>query len=140
MIQAVDPSLARHWALQHAIALAQAARQRAKRPEVIAKAENYLAGLQEVHQRILRMESELATLQPSAPTRGADDNPFKAYVYPSDRGPVQTYHCAADDRLRAVPTFDAAQCAAALRVPGLQAAVRKAVERRLRRLQRGATE
>lgn len=70
--------------------------------------------------------------QPHVP-EGAD-HPFAAYTYPSDAGPVQTYHCAVDDRLRVVPKLTAAQCEAALRMPDLQVTVRKAVERRLRAL------
>lgn len=80
----------------------------------------------------LRASGAPVTQQPEA------DNPFKAHTYLSDNGPVQTYHCAADDRLRALASFDQAQCEAALRVPGLQAVVRNALERRLRRLTRDA--
>lgn len=61
-------------------------------------------------------------------------HPFVAGSYMSDNGPVQTYHVAADDRLRLVPKLTAEQCAAALRMPDLQIVVRRAVERRQRAL------
>lgn len=41
---------------------------------------------------------------------------------------------AAADRIRAVQRFDRAQCEAALELRGLQATVRRAVERRLKQL------
>jgi len=46
--------------------------------------------------------------------------------------PVSTL--SADDRCRAVANFDQSECLSALLVPGLQASVRKAIDRRLRRL------
>lgn len=81
---------------------------------------------------------ELVTLRASTTPFPETDNPFKAFTYPSDHGPVQTYHCAADDRLRALASFDQAQCEAALRLPGLQAVVRNTLERRLRKLAKDA--
>lgn len=84
---------------------------------------------------------ELATLRasttPSTPPPETD-NPFKSFTYQSDHGPVQTYHCDADGRLRVLASFDKAQCEAGLLVPGLQAVVRNALERRLRKLARDA--
>ena len=46
------------------------------------------------------------------------------------------YRVSADDRLSVVPGFDLAQCRAALALPDLQRAVRLAVERRKRALER----
>lgn len=57
-------------------------------------------------------------------------NPFKAGVHSG----VQTYHCVAEDRIRAAAWFDRAQCDAALKLPGLQKTVAAAVQRRLRYL------
>jgi len=42
---------------------------------------------------------------------------------------------SADERIRMVQTFDAAQCRAALALPDLQKTVRLALERRLRRVE-----
>lgn len=62
-------------------------------------------------------------------------NPFKAGVHSG----VQTYHCVAEDRIRAAVWFDRAQCDAALKLPGLQKTVAAAVQRRLRYLDKVAT-
>ena len=59
-------------------------------------------------------------------------HPFAASSYMSDNGPVQTYVVDADQRLARVAKFNASDCAIALQVPGLQAVVRKAIERRQR--------
>jgi len=56
-------------------------------------------------------------------------NPF---LCPALGPGVQTVDAAS--RIEACKTFDAAQCRAALKVSGLQATVRQAIERRLRRL------
>ncbi len=80
---------------------------------------------------------ELQRLRGATTPQPEDENPFKAFTYMSDNGLVQTFYRAADDRLRVVPTFDAAQCASALLVPGLQIVVRKAIERRQLALMRG---
>lgn len=84
---------------------------------------------------------EVEKLRASAAPVNAQEhggNPFTAYTYQSDHGPVQTYHCDADGRLRVLASFDKAQCEAGLLVPGLQAVVRNALERRLRKLARDA--
>ena len=60
------------------------------------------------------------------------NDPFKAGCY----GGAQTFHVAAEDRIRAVEYFDRRQCAAALQVPGVQKTVAAAVQRRLRYLDR----
>ena len=57
-------------------------------------------------------------------------NPFMAGVH----GGIQTYHCVAEDRIRAVARFDRAQCEAALKLTGLQKTVEAAVRRRMRHL------
>lgn len=124
----------------------QAARKGAKDPKrqarleaaAITAAEEY-AAIEAAADAFADALDELATLRASTTPTPETDNPFKAFTYPSDNGPVQTYHCAADDRLRALVNFDQAQCEAALRVPGLQASVRNAIERRLRKLTREAT-
>lgn len=120
-------------ALQHAITDAAAAARRARKPEAIDSAKRQWRLLTEVQDYIDALEDRLAAATPgtAAPPAGAD-HPFAASTYMSDKGPVQTYHLAVDDRLRVVPTLTAEQCAVALRVPDLQAAVRKALERRLR--------
>lgn len=123
-------------ALNSAIAEAKRAALRAKKPEASAKAETRWHALLDLHDYIRELEIQIEAASPHQPET---DNPFKAFTYPSDNGPVQTYHCAADDRLRALANFDQAQCEAALRVPGLQASVRNALERRLRKLTREAT-
>lgn len=60
----------------------------------------------------------------------ADINPFRAGVY----NDVQMYHQTADDRVRAVASFDRAECEAALQLPNLQKTVVTAVQHRLRSL------
>ena len=62
-------------------------------------------------------------------------NPFKAGVHSG----VQTYHCVAEDRIRAAAWFDRAQCEAALKLPGLQKTVAAAVQRRLHHFDKVAT-
>jgi hypothetical protein len=56
-------------------------------------------------------------------------NPFSSPNF--GRG-VQTV--AAADRIEMVKKFDASQCRAALKLPDLQATVRQAVERRLKKV------
>lgn len=60
------------------------------------------------------------------------DNPFARGIYSGHR----TYTVTADDRVRAVREFDRAQCLAALHVDDLQATVRRAIDQRLRALDR----
>jgi hypothetical protein len=57
------------------------------------------------------------------------DSPFKC---------TYGYWVDAESRLACVKDFDAAQCRAALKVYGLQKSVRLAIERRLRKLAKGA--
>lgn len=59
-------------------------------------------------------------------------NPFSC---PNLGRGVQTV--AAADRMELVKKFDASQCRAALKLPDLQATVRQAIERRLKRLEAG---
>ena len=75
---------------------------------------------------------------PAAAVPIGADHPFAASAYMSDNGPVQTYVVDAEQRLARVPTMTAEQCASALQVPGLQAVVRKAIERRQRALAKGS--
>lgn len=125
-------------ALWDAISDAQAAQKRARNPVAIERAALRAKRLHAVMGYIEQLEDKLASLQGSnAPAEGAD-HPFAAFTYMSDSGPVQTYYTAADDRLRVVPNLDATKCEAALRVPGLQAVVKNALERRLRLLAKGA--
>jgi hypothetical protein len=63
----------------------------------------------------------------------ATENPFKGPRY----GEIQTYTLAAEDRVARVKRFDRRQCLAALALPDLQKTVARAVERRLRQLERG---
>lgn len=109
---------------------------RAKKPAAAAKADALWHDLLDLQDYILELERALEAQ--TGPQGETGDNPFKAFTYPSDHGPVQAYHCAADDRLRALASFDQAQCEAALRLPGLQAVVRNALERRLRKLAKDA--
>lgn len=53
-------------------------------------------------------------------------NPFAYYM-----GDIPVQTCDADGRLSAIKDFSAAQLRAALKVPGLQKAVKRAIERRL---------
>ena len=64
-----------------------------------------------------------------------DNNPFKAGVHNG----VQTYHCVAEDRMRAATWFDRAQCEEALKLPGLQKTVAAFIQRRLRHFDRVVT-
>ncbi|WP_447936913.1 hypothetical protein [Thermomonas fusca] len=122
-------------ALQRAITGAAAATRRARKPEAIDSAKRQWRLLTEVQDYIGTLEARLAAATPAASAAPAGaEHPFAAFTYMSDNGPVQTYHLGADDRLRVVPTLTAEQCAAALRMPDLQVAVRKAVERRQRTL------
>lgn len=62
---------------------------------------------------------------------------FAGSVYLIDGKPFQSYHCAADDRLRCVANCtDVATLRAALGAEGLQKSVRDAIERKIRRLER----
>ena len=61
------------------------------------------------------------------------EHPFKGPNYSGH----QTYVMTANDRITRVKSFDRMQCLAALAMPNLQATVTKAVERRLRQLERG---
>lgn len=63
-----------------------------------------------------------------------DDNPFAAGVYCGH----QTYVTSVDERVAWARTFDRAQCEAALRLPDLQKTVLRAVQIRLRALDRAA--
>lgn len=60
-------------------------------------------------------------------------NPFLAATYEGR----EFYDIVAEDRIRRVKHFDRAQCLAALALPDLQKTVARAVERRLRQLERG---
>ncbi len=124
-----------HTALNNAIKDAKAAHERAKNPTASTRWEERWHDLLDVRDHIHDLERQIEAATPRQPEA---HNPFKAHAYISDNGPVQTYHCAADDRLRALASFDQAQCEAALQLPGLQAVVRNALERRLRRLARDA--
>lgn len=125
-------------ALERAIANAYATSRRPNKTPAIAAAHRQWLLLQDIRRHIESLEQRLAATEQAEPPPQGADHPFAAYTYPSDHGPVQTYHLAAEDRLRAVRTLDARQCEAALRLPGLQVTVRKALERRLRHLQREA--
>lgn len=65
----------------------------------------------------------------------ATPHPFLAATYEGR----QFYDVVAEDRIRRVKHFDRAQCLAALALPDLQKTVARAVERRLRQLERGLT-
>lgn len=58
--------------------------------------------------------------------------PFQTRTYEGE--PIG--HVGTVDRMRAAQSFDARQCRQALAMPHLQTAVRTAVERRLRRLEK----
>lgn len=62
------------------------------------------------------------------------NHPFAAGVYNG----VQTYVCSVDERVARARSFDRAQCEAALRLPDLQKTVLRAVQTRLRQLDRAA--
>lgn len=59
-------------------------------------------------------------------------NPFYSGTYNGH----DCYCMSADDRLKRVADFDLATCIVALELSGLQSTVRKAIERRIRKLQR----
>ena len=60
---------------------------------------------------------------------------FKGPLYDTPRGPLQTYHCTAGDRIDIVKhSTDRAALEDALRVPDLQKSVADAIHRRLRNL------
>ncbi len=60
-------------------------------------------------------------------------NPFETgQIYNGHR----LQHCDAQDRIACVKEFDADQCRAALALPDLQKAVRTAIERRVRALEK----
>lgn len=61
------------------------------------------------------------------------DNPFFA----GESGGRKTYVMTVDDRMSRVRHFDRKQCLAALALPDLQKTVSRAVERRLRQIERG---
>lgn len=122
-----------HTALNNAIKDAKASHERAKNPTAATRWEERWHDLLDLRDHILELERQIDAASPQHPEA---DNPFKAFTYISDTGPVQAYHCDADGRLHALANFDQAQCEAALRVPGLQAVVRNALERRLRKLAR----
>lgn len=63
----------------------------------------------------------------------AAQNPFVANRY----GETQAYVVGAEDRISRVCHFDRRQCLAALALPDLQRTVTRALERRLRQLERG---
>jgi hypothetical protein len=65
----------------------------------------------------------------------ATQHPFLAATYEGE----QFYDIVAEDRIRRVKHFDRAQCLAALALPDLQKTVARAVQRRLRLLERGQT-
>lgn len=127
-------------ALNAAIIKANAEIKRKKSPAAAERAEDVFKGLLSLRDYITTLEDRIAELSApqGEPPEGAD-HPFAAFTYMSDTGPVQLYHTAADDRLRVVPALDAQQCEVALRVDGLQVVVRKALERRLRALNKAGT-
>jgi hypothetical protein len=65
------------------------------------------------------------TIRPRSPR-----DPFAAARY----GDIQTWYITAEDRIRAVRGFSAAQCESALKLPELQKTVERAVRSRLRML------
>ncbi len=62
-------------------------------------------------------------------------NPFRKRAYGIFGGHVEAVDAVS--RIDMVRSFNPFKCNAALRVPGLQATVRQAIERRLRELARG---
>lgn len=62
------------------------------------------------------------------------NNPFKGPIYNGH----QTYTQSAEERILMVKKFDADQCRDALELPHLQSTVARAVNARLRKLERGA--
>ena len=95
----------------------------------VDKAQAYWCDLREA----VALFDQLQPAQTPAPEAAAL-HPFAASAYMSDNGRVQTYVVDADQRLARVAKFNASDCAIALQVPGLQAVVRKAIERRQRML------
>ena len=93
------------------------------------KAQAYWCDLREAVALIHQLPAAKTTAVPMGAA-----HPFAASSYLSDNGPVQTYVVDAEQRLARVPTMTAEQCASALQVPGLQAVVRKAIDRRQRAL------
>ena len=59
---------------------------------------------------------------------------FLAHEYQTSRGPLRTYHLTAYGRIEAVQSFSLEQCETALKVKDLQLTVRRAIERRMRKL------
>lgn len=96
------------------------------------KAEQFWKYLQAAGELLDQLLQGSRTAQAAQPA-GAD-HPFATGQYQSDSGPVVTFAVDADGRLAHVPNMTAQQCAIALQVPGLQAVVRKAIERRQRLL------
>ena len=104
-------------------------KRRAQLQASVDKAQAYWCDLREA----VAMFDQLQPAQATSPDLAAL-HPFAASSYMSDNGPVQTYVVDADQRLARVAKFNASDCAIALQVPGLQAVVRKAIERRQRTL------
>jgi hypothetical protein len=89
---------------------------------------------QEPHQRNLcPLCQEGAELLGALPASDVP-HPFAGATYRTDQGKHQTYITDAEGRLARVPSLTAEQCQVALRLPGLQQVVRKAIERRQRQL------
>lgn len=101
----------------------------------VDKAQAYWCDLREA----VAMFDQLQPAQATSPDLAAL-HPFAALSYMSDNGPVQTYVVDADQRLARVAKFNASDCAIALQVPGLQAVVRKAIERRQRLLSKAGAK
>lgn len=97
------------------------------------KAQAYWCDLREAVALIHQLPAAKTTAVPMGAA-----HPFAASSYMSDNGPVVTYVVDAESRLSRVPSFTTEQCATALQVPGLQAVVRKAIERRQRLLAKGS--
>lgn len=64
----------------------------------------------------------------------AHPHPFYAGTY----GECQLYHVTADDRIQVAKKFNREQCIAALGMPDLQKTVERAIQVRLRHLEREA--
>ena len=63
---------------------------------------------------------------------------FRATLYQTSFGPMQTYHCTASDRVNIVKaSADVEALRDALKSPELQKSVADAIKRRLRQLGRG---
>lgn len=126
-----------HTALQDAMALAGRLRERAERMPGGRRGTRQ-ARLEEAQRLLAALEGIAAHLGTEATPQAMEgrDHPFHAGFYPTDAGPRPLYYLSAEDRLRVVPRLDADQCRQALAVPGLQVTVQRALERRLRRLER----